>query len=297
MLLRRLIWTALAVALVVGSAQALLQQWLAVPLILAAEVFENAPAPTAPSAPAMAAVPLHGEPGHDHAIHHDPALFAGAATPAAHDNAAHEHKHDEEAWAPQDGAERTFWTWVASVLDTLALCLLALAAMTGSQMLTQQRQQTPLRALPLGLLVAAAGWLSLHLWPTLGLPAELPGMQAAELGARQSWWLLAVACAAAACALAGLARGHWRWLAAVALLTLPFLIGAPHVADALAEFGPQARAQMEALEQQFHTATHLLAITQWLGIGLIGGLLFGRWVQPVLRQPGSVAATPAAQGQ
>lgn len=294
MLLRRLIWTALAVALVVGSAQALLQQWLAVPLILAAEVFEDAPAPTATPELAMAAVPLHGEAGHDHAIHHDPALNAAAPVALAE---AHEHEHDEDAWAPADGTERTFWTWAASVLDTLALSLLALAAMTGALLLAKQRQQTLPRALPLGLLVGAAGWLSLHLWPTLGLPAELPGMQAADLAARQGWWLLAVACAASACALAGLARGHWRWLAAVALLTLPFLVGAPHVADALADFGPEARAQMEALEQQFHTATHLLAIAQWLGIGLVGGLLFGRWVQPVLRQPSLAPAAPAPQGQ
>lgn len=289
MLLRRLIWTALAVALVVGSAQALLQQWLAVPLILAAEVFEDTPAP----ATTPAHIPLHGEPGHDHAVHHDPTLFAAA--PVAHDHAAHE--HDEDAWAPADGTERTFWTWLASVLDTLALTLLALAAMAGAVLLAKQRQQTPLHALPLGLLVGAMGWLSLHLWPTLGLPAELPGMQAADLAARQGWWLLAVLSAAGACASAGLLRGPWRWLLAAALLALPFLVGAPHVADALADFGPEARAQMEALEQQFHTVTHVLAITQWLGIGLIGGLLFGRWVQPALKQPTLAPAAPAPQGQ
>ena len=290
MLLRRLIWTALALALAVGSAQALLQQWLAVPLILAAEVFEDAPTPTATPAPP----PAHGEPGHDHAIHHDPALFAAGAEDTAH---VDEHEHDEEAWAPADGAERTFWTWVASVLDTLALTLLALAAMAGTVLLAKQRQQTPLRALPLGLLVGAAGWFSLHLWPTLGLPAELPGMQAADLAARQGWWLLTVVCAATACSLAGLARGHWRWLAAVALLTLPHLAGAPHVGDAFAEFGPEPRARMEVLEQQFHTITHVLALTQWLGIGLIGGLLFGRWVEPALVQPSGAPATPAPQGR
>lgn len=288
MLLRRLIWTALAVALVVGSAQALLQHWLADPLILAAEVFENAPAPATPSTPE--AVPLHGEPGHDHAVHHDPALTAAVAQTEAHE-------HEEDEWAPADGAERTFWTWVANMLDTLALTLLALAAMAGTVLLAKQRQQTPLRALPLGLLVGAMGWLSLHLWPTLGLPAELPGMQAADLAARQGWWLLAVVSAAGACASAGLLRGQWRWLLTAALLALPFLVGAPHVADALAEFGPEARAQMELLEQQFHTATHVLALTQWLGIGLVGGLLFGRWVQPALKQPTLAPAAPAPQGQ
>lgn len=290
MLLRRLIWTALAVALAVGSAQALLEQQLAVPLILAAEVFEDAPAPTTTPVPP----PDHGKPSHNRAIHHDPAPFAIGTEGIAH---VHEHEHEEEAWVPADGAERTFWTWVASVIDTLALTLLDLAAMAGTVLLAKRRQQTPLRALPLGLLVGAAGWFSLHLWPALGLPAELPGMQAADLAARQSWWLLAVVCAATACALAGLAQGHWRWLAAVALLTLPYLAGAPHVGDAFAKFAPEARAQMEGLEQQFGTITHVLAITQWVGIGLVGGLLFGRWVRPTLVQPSDAPAAPALQGR
>lgn len=261
MLLRRLIWTALAVALLVGSAQAVLQQWLAVPLILAAEVFEDGPAPPDTTS-ATAEAHVH-EGGHD--LDHA---------------AAHEHGGDE--WAPADGAERTFWTWVASVLDTLALTLLALAAMAAAVLLANKRQAPAPRALVLGAVVGGMGWLSLHLWPTLGLPAELPGMQAADLAARQSWWLLAVACAAVACAVAGLARAGWRWPLALALLALPFLVGTPHGGDAFAGFGPEARVQMAVLEQQFHTITHLLALTQWLGIGLLGGWLFGRWVHPLL---------------
>lgn len=286
MLLRRLFWTALAVALVVGSVQALLQQWLAVPLILAAEVFEDAPTHTATPAPPRA----HGEPGHNHAIHHDPGLFAAVAGGSAH---VHGHEHDEEAWAPADGAERAFWTWVASVLDALALTLLALAAMAGTRLLARQRQQMPPRALLLGLLVGAAGWFSLHLWPALGLSAELPGMQAADLTARQGWWLLTVVCAVIACALAGLARGHWRWLIAIALLVFPFLIGAPHAGDTFSDFSPEARARMELLEREFLTVTHGLALMQWLSIGLIGGLSFGRWVQPALVE---TPATPTSQG-
>lgn len=288
MLLRRLIWTAFAVALVVGSAQAFLQQWLAIPLILAAETFEDVPTPaTVPALP-----PAHGEPGHDHAIHHDPALFAAGAEDTAQ---AHEHEHDEAAWAPADGADRSFWTWVANVLDTLALTLLAWAAMAGTVLQAKQRQQPPLGALPLGVLVGAAGWFSLHLWPALGLSAELPGMHAADLDARQGWWLLTVVCAAAACALVGLARTPWRWLAATVLLALPFLIGAPHVSDAFSGFGPEARAQMEGLERQFHAVIHGLALTQWLGIGLVGGLLFGRWVQPSLIEPSGTSAVHVSQ--
>ena len=53
MVFQRLIWAALATALVVGSVQTGVQRWQAAPLILAAEVFEEQKA-EAPAAPARA---------------------------------------------------------------------------------------------------------------------------------------------------------------------------------------------------------------------------------------------------
>ncbi len=35
------------------------------------------------------------------------------------------HEHDENAWAPQDGPERTFYTVLANVLGGIELCLRA----------------------------------------------------------------------------------------------------------------------------------------------------------------------------
>jgi predicted cobalt transporter CbtA len=53
MIFQRLIWAALAVAVLVGSVQSGVQQLQAVPIILAAEVFEGqkveAPEPAAPA--------------------------------------------------------------------------------------------------------------------------------------------------------------------------------------------------------------------------------------------------------
>ncbi|GGH65427.1 membrane protein [Comamonas phosphati] len=270
MLFRRLIWTSLFIALVVGSLQAVLQHRLAVPIILAAEVFEEGA-----SSQTTVPLPLHDE--HPHGAEqagHAPLL----ATP-------HEHEHAEatQEWTPANGHERAFWTWVATVLNTLALALLALAAMATSLLATIRRGDQPARALPLGISVAVMGWFSLHLWPTLGLPAELPGMEAAALSARQGWWLWAAVSALGACALLALSRKSWRWPLAALLLALPFLVGAPQLAgDPLGAFGPEAQTQMRALQARFGVVTHLLAATQWLGIGWLGGWLFGRWVQPFL---------------
>jgi cobalt transporter subunit CbtA len=253
MLLTRLIWVALAVAVLVGSVQSALHQWQAVPIILAAEVFE------------------------DHKSSADTHTHADAPL-AAHEHAAHE-------WAPADGFERGFWTWVADVLHALAMALLTLAAL-GLWVWREGLARSPLR---LGLGVAAAGWLSLHLWPALGLPAELPGMAVADLAARQGWWVLAAGSAALACGLVAFGHARWRWPLAALCLALPQLVGAPHLAgDALAGFDAEARAQMVQLEQQFLVVTTWLSALLWLSLGLACAAGFTRWIAPLLpARPGA----------
>lgn len=69
-------------------------------------------------------------------------------------------------------------------------------------------------------------WLAVQFLPAMGLAPELPGMPAADLAARQYWWVFAVGASAA---------GLW-----VAAFTKPvalrigglFLIGLPHIAGA-----------------------------------------------------------------
>ena len=256
MLFQRLIWAALAAALLVGSVQSGVQQWQAVPIILAAEVYEGqkAEAPAEPPAPAA----------HVHA-----------------EGVAPEHAHDDgsaEEWAPADGAERIFWTWVANVLHAFSMALLVFAVMGACLW-----RGTAVRSLPLALLVAAAGWLSFHFWPSLGLHAEIPGMDAARLGSRQGWWVLAAGSAALACAsLAGL-RHPLRWAAAAAWLALPFVVGAPHIsADPLAGFSGAAQLALRELGTQFIWATTWVSLSFWACMGLVCGAAFQRWLRPVL---------------
>lgn len=277
MVFQRLIWAALATALVVGSVQTGVQRWQAAPLILAAEVFEEqkAEVPAAPATDAATATHTHAE---------------GVAP---HD---HDHGHGAaKEWEPENGAERIGWTWVANILHAFSMVLLAFAVMG----LWLYQRGGAVASLRLAGLVAAAGWLSFHLWPSLGLHAEVPGMEAAPLHARQLWWVLAVGSAAGACAVAGFVRASWRWLVAAALLALPFVVGAPQLqGDALAGFGPEAHAALEQLGRQFVWATHWVALSFWVSLGLVGGLTFQRWVRPSLLavlQRADAHAAPAVQ--
>ncbi|MEQ1770045.1 MAG: CbtA family protein [Devosia sp.] len=99
----RIFFAAVLAGLVAGLGMSALQQWRVTPLILQAEVYENA-------------APEEGA-----AHQHD------AATPA--------HEHDAEAWAPQDGAERISYTVLANVLASIgfALLLAAVSVLAGME--------------------------------------------------------------------------------------------------------------------------------------------------------------------
>ena len=258
MLFQRLIWAALASALLVGSVQLAVQQWQAMPVILAAERYEgqkSGPLATL-EAPAAAATLAHAD-----------------SSAAPHDHAA------STAWAPANGTERLFWTWVANVIYALSLVLLMFTAMGVCLW-----RGTGLRSMPLAIGVAAAGWLTFHFWPSLGLPAEIPGMDAARLGSRQGWWLLAAGSAALACGALASLRSPFRWMAALAWLALPFVVGAPQIAaDPLAGFDPAAQASLRDLGAQFVWATTWVSLSFWVSMAVVSGAAFERWLRPAIQ--------------
>lgn len=264
MLLRRLIWCALAAALFVGSVQSVVQRWQALPILLAAEAFEGQKAK-----PATAET-------HDHA--------AGAG---------HETHHEDAAWAPAAGIERSAWTWVANVLHAVGIALLVFVVMA----LWTWKRGLATGPLRVAAAVAAAGWLSFHLWPSIGLPAEVPGMAAAPLHARQVWWLLAVGCSASACATLVFAKARWHWLVAAALLALPFVVGAPELAgDPFAGLDGDARASLLKLAHDFVWATTWVSLSFWAAMAVAAGPLFARWLMPPLRIALGASNTSPASG-
>jgi cobalt transporter subunit CbtA len=186
-----LFFAAVLAGLAAGLAMTAIQQWRVAPLILAAEIYEDA----------GAAAP------HDH-----------GAAPADVATAADHHHGDDAAWAPQNGFERTGYTVLADLLAALGFAFLLAAVSLVSGMPVTARN---------GLVWGLCGWAAFHLAPAFGLPPEMPGMPAAPLVARQVWWWGTALSAALAFFLVARYR-TWPAIGVAAVLLLaPQIIGAP----------------------------------------------------------------------
>lgn len=237
MLFRQIVFYSLLLGAISGLVLTVAQTWQVVPIILSAEVFET----EAASTPAIESA---GQLANEHAL-------------------AHANSGDE--WGPEEGLERTAFTLLSNVLTAFGFALAMLAAMLASSNLKRNGQAR--FDWQRGLVWGLAGYMVFWLSPAIGLPPEIPLAAAADLEARQIWWLFAVVSTAAG--LAGLAFGKspWRW-AAPLLILVPHLVGAPHAPGAM--FGdqpPQAAAQLEQLAQQFIGATAIANIAFWLVLG------------------------------
>lgn len=254
MLFRRIVLCALLVGALAGLLVSAVQHWQAIPLIAAAEVFEGSTEPAEQAAALAASAHEHD---HDH----------GDA-----------HTHDAAEWAPEDGTERHVWTVIANVLTAIGFGLVLVAAIT----IWEYLRGHPLASARTGLVWGAAGWICVFGLPTLGLPPELPGSVAAPLGDRQTWWLLTAASGAAGLALLAFVRGPLRWLG-LAVIALPFAVGAPHLAGGpFAGYDIGIAQQMEALARPFAIATTIATAVQWLALGGLSGWGVARWVRPAL---------------
>jgi len=205
----------------------LMQSLWVTPLILQAETYENAGSIS--------------EPVHEHS--------AGA----------HEHTHDAEAWAPDDGWQRTLSTFGGDLLVAIGFALMLCAL---------YNLKTPVKAWH-GVLWGLAGYVTFCLAPAAGLPPELPGTLAADLGARQDWWAGTALATASGLALLVFAR-HWAWrVLALVLIAVPHLFGAPQPAE------HQALAP-EALQAQFRLVSLLINGVFWMVLGAVSAAWFLR---------------------
>jgi cobalt transporter subunit CbtA len=186
---RNIVLLAAIVGVIAGIGMTAAQQLTTVPLILEAEVFEQAEEAKAP-------------PAHTH------------ESEAA---AAHEHEHGG-GWAPQDGFERTAFTLAANVLTGIGFALLLIAVSELAGGILNWRQ---------GVFWGLAAFAVFTLAPGLGLPPELPAMPAAELGPRQAWWVATALSTAGGIALLVYGRSVLAVIAGVALLVAPHIAGAP----------------------------------------------------------------------
>jgi cobalt transporter subunit CbtA len=221
--MRNLLATALVAGFMAGLAVFAVHMISAVPLIEAAEVFEEAAAP--------AEQPNPGTGAHEHA-----------------------------AWEPEAGFERHAYTALADVLvgTGFSLVLVGLFALRNRPIDLRQ-----------GLAWGAAGFVVFALAPSLGLPPELPGTPAAELGLRQLWWLTTVGATAVGLALLAFTRPAWAKAVGILALVLPHLVGAPHPAESASPVPVELAAQ-------FVAASLIASAIFWTVLGAASGWLYGR---------------------
>ncbi|RWJ69534.1 MAG: cobalt transporter [Mesorhizobium sp.] len=243
-LFRNVVFIAAIAGLVAGVVLACMQAYATVPLILKAEVYEQA----------------GGGHTHDHAA--ASAANAGdtnamtSAAPAPAEAAAPE----EEGWTPADGFERFAFNVVANVVTGIGFALILVAASEFAGGIGNWRQ---------GLFWGFAGFAVFTLAPNLGLPPELPAMPAADLTQRQIWWTATVMATAAGLGLLAFRKSLPLALIAVALIVAPHIVGAPQP-DSFESPIP------EGLHHQFVVAVTLTNLVFWLMLGAIVGVVRGR---------------------
>jgi len=111
-----------------------------------------------------------------------------------------------------------------------------------------------------------AGYAVFYAAPSFGLPPELPGTSAAELLARQYWWLGTAFATAIGLGLLFLQSKPLPRLAGGMLLLIPHLLGAPQPAM------PESLAP-EALQVQFIQVSALSNLLFWLVLGSVSAAL------------------------
>ncbi|MDQ7091229.1 MAG: CbtA family protein [Methylococcales bacterium] len=176
-----------------------------------------------------------------------------------------------EAWSPEEGTERSSFSLMANFLVCFAFSLLLLSAMAV---------RTSIK-LSQGIFWGGAAYLSVFIAPALGLLPEIPGMEAAHLEGRQSWWLLTV-----------LLTGIGLWLIAFksitlkgiggGLLLIPHLIGAPQPEiHGFVNTDPHAINVLTMLWHDFILQTSVANGLLWLIIGMLSALLTAKFIHPL----------------
>ncbi len=166
--------------------------------------------------------------------------------------------HQANEWRPENGLKRTLFTAMANISLGVGFALLM-----GSIMLVRGRPEQWRN----GLLWGLAGYLSIFVAPSLGLPPEVPGTAAANLEDRQTWWLLTVLDTGFGLWLLAFAKTRTNQFFGAVLLFAPHLIGAPQ---------PEVHSSAAPTElvKTFITATAYANAIFWLAIGGLMGRFY-----------------------
>jgi len=236
---RRILITALLAGFLGGLGISVVQEFTTAPIIHHAEEFESKAAPGL----------------HKHGVL-DKAPNRLLYLAQAKDTLPAENK----IWAPADGIERSLYSTLANILAGIGFALILVACIALSGRHVDGRT---------GVLWGIAGFAVINLAPALGLPPEVPGAMAAELGARQGWWLLCVAATAAGLWMLIFRHGAYWVVAGIVVMALPHLIGAPQPARIGGPVPPE-------LAGHFVAASLVTAAIFWCALGWLSGNFWQR---------------------
>jgi cobalt transporter subunit CbtA len=230
---RKLFIAAALSGLISGALVTVMHEFSTTRVIIAAEAYEGA------------------APAEDAAVGHE------------HEEGAVAHSHDGEAWAPEDGWQRTLSTTVADILTQIGFALVLLAGyrIWGGRITWRT-----------GLFWGLTGFAAVVAAPGLGLPPELPGTQAAALADRQVWWIATAALTAGGIGLIFLGQRFWMAVLGIVAIVLPHAIGAPQPT----EHGMLAPADMA---HQFVVAVMVVGLLSWAILGTLTGYFYNRFFE------------------
>jgi cobalt transporter subunit CbtA len=188
----------------------------------------------------------------------------------------HEHSHDAAAAAvPHEHEEGASPALPFGRLgNTLLINLVAgagFALMTGAAALFLGRRIT----LQNGIYWGLAGFFIFNLAPAFSLAPELPAMPAADLAARQAWWLVTVVLSAGGVYLIVLRHEIWARIAGVLLIVAPHVYGAPQ-AQSLSSVVPAT------LASEFAVSTLATNLFFWIVLGTALGWAIQQYAQSEL---------------
>jgi cobalt transporter subunit CbtA len=195
-------------------------------------------------------------PGEAHS--HD-ATAPSPTAAATEDDHSHAHAHPASGDAGtirRNGLTVLFTALIYSGYGLLLVAGFALAERFGHRVGARE-----------GLLWGIAGFAAFQLMPAMGLAPELPGTLAADLQARQIWWLGTVLCTGAALGLIGYGTGLPSYGLAGLLLALPHIIGAPQI-DGFSGLAPPEVAAA------FSANVLGVGLVAWAALGLFAGRLW-----------------------
>jgi cobalt transporter subunit CbtA len=245
-LFQRVFFSAIAAGLLAGVLISVVQSVTTTPIILHAEEFEGA--------------------GHDHGALTppgpvlQPALFSGSPVARIYQVAESADAGEDEIWSPTNGIERALFTTLANSLVGVGFALLIVAGFVISNAKV---------TVGAGILWGAAGFVVFTLAPGLGLPPEVPGAFTADLGARQIWWVSAVAGAALGLGLMVFAAKLPLKVLGAVVMVVPHVVGAPHPEDIGGSVPPE-------IAGQFVAASIVVSAIFWVMLGGLSATLYRR---------------------